>query len=415
MKLKRKHIILIISAFAVSVVAVAIALSSGPGEKLHEVKSGPFELSLEVKGEIQGKNAIVISLPDELKHNDLRIYQLKIKDMVEEGTAVKAGDWVATLDAAEITQQMQNNQQDLDKMLAELNDAKIDSSIQLTALREELGEFKYDLEYKKLELEQSQYESPAYQRKKKMEYDQTVRQMEKKRRDYKLKQLELKMKTNRIEERYDYHYKRDSLLKRAMGAARVTAPKDGMVMYAKLWNGRKLRVGDDISIWMPTIATLPDLSQPVSEAYIPEIDITKIALGDSVEISIDALPGDKFKGVVSNIANVGQELSGFDMKVFKIMIDLEVNGKPIKPAMTSNNKIILAKLPDVVKIPRNCLFRQNGDSFVYLSQEGTIWKKIVTPGPENEEEVVIESGLSAGDFILTSPPEEPETIAFWQE
>jgi len=415
MKLKRKHIILIISAFAVSVVAVAIALSSGPGEKLHEVKSGPFELSLEVKGEIQGKNAIVISLPDELKHNDLRIYQLKIKDMVEEGTAVKTGDWVATLDAAEITQQMQNNQQDLDKRLAELNDAKIDSSIQLTALREELGEFKYDLEYKKLELEQSQYESPAYQRKKKMEYDQTVRQMEKKRRDYKLKQLELKMKTSRIEDRYDYHYKRDSLLKRAMGAARVTAPKDGMVMYAKLWNGRKLRVGDDISIWMPTIATLPDLSQPVSEAYIPEIDITKIALGDSVEISIDALPGDKFKGVVSNIANVGQELSGFDMKVFKIMIDLEVNGKPIKPAMTSNNKIILAKLPDVVKIPRNCLFRQNGDSFVYLNQEGTIWKKIVTPGPENEEEVVIESGLSAGDFILTSPPEEPEPIAFWQE
>lgn len=415
MKLKQKHIILILSIVAVSVVAVAIALSTGPGEKLHEVKSGPFELSLEVKGEIQGKNAIVISLPDELSQRDLRIYQVKIKDMVEEGTAVKAGDWVATLDAAQITQEMQNNQQDLDRRRAELNDAKIDSSIQLTALREELGEFKYDLEYKKLELEQAQYESPAYQRKKQMEYDQTVRQMEKKRRDYQLKQLDLKMKTKRIEDRFDYHYKRDSLLKRAMSAARVTAPKNGMVMYAKLWNGRKLRVGDDISIWMPTIATLPDLSQPVSEAYIPEIDITKVALGDSVEITIDALPDETFKGVVSSIANVGQELAGFDMKVFKIMIDLEVKGKPIKPAMTSNNKIILANLPDVVKIPRTCLFNQNGDSFVYLSQEGNVWKKIVAPGPENEEEVVIESGLSAGDFILTSPPEEPDLIAFWQE
>ena len=181
MKLKRKNLVIIIAAVTLTVVAAAITLSSGPGENLHKVKSGPFELSLEVKGEIQGKNAIVISLPDELKHNDLRIYQLKIKDMVEEGTAVKAGDWVATLDAAEITQQIQNNQQDLDKRRAELNDAKIDSSIQLTVLREELGEFKYDLEYKKLELEQAQYESPAYQRKKQMEYDQTVRQMEKKR------------------------------------------------------------------------------------------------------------------------------------------------------------------------------------------------------------------------------------------
>jgi multidrug efflux pump subunit AcrA (membrane-fusion protein) len=415
MKLKRKPLLIIISLAAVAAMVVVIALSSGPGDNLHKVKSGPFELSLEVKGEIQGKNAIVISLPDELSQRDLRIYQLKIKDMVEEGTSVKTGDWVATLDAAQITQQIQNNQQDLDRQRAELNDAKIDSSIQLTALREELGEFKYDLEYKKLELEQAQYESPAYQRKKKMEYDQTVRQMEKKRRDYQLKQLELKMKTNRIKERFDNHYKRDSLLKRAMGAARVTAPKDGMVMYAKLWNGRKLRVGDDISIWMPTIATLPDLSQPVSEAYIPEIDITKVALGDSVDITIDALPGDKFKGVVSNIANVGQELSGFDMKVFKIMIDLQVEGKPIKPAMTSNNKIILAKLPDVVKIPRNCLFQQNGDSFVYLNDGSQTWKKNVIPGLENEEEVVIESGLSPGDLILKSPPEEPELIAFWQE
>jgi multidrug efflux pump subunit AcrA (membrane-fusion protein) len=415
MKLKRKYLIGIFAVFALTVVAAAITLSTGPGENLHKVKSGPFELSLEVKGEIQGKNAIVISLPDELSQRDLRIYQLKIKDLVEEGTSVKPGDWVATLDAAQITQQIQNNQQDLDRQRAELNDAKIDSSIQLTALREELGEFKYDLEYKKLELEQSQYESPAYQRKIKMEYDQTVRQMEKKRRDYQLKQLELKMKTKRIENRFDNHNKRDLLLKKAMGATRVTAPKDGMVMYAKLWNGRKLRVGDDISIWMPTIATLPDLSQPVSEAYIPEIDITKVALGDSVEISIDALPGDKFKGVVSNIANVGQELSGFDMKVFKIMIDLEVEGKPIKPAMTSNNKIILAKLPDVVKIPRNCLFRQNGDSFVYLNNGGQTWKKSVTPGLENEEEVVIESGLSPGDLILSAQPEETETIAFWQE
>jgi multidrug efflux pump subunit AcrA (membrane-fusion protein) len=415
MKLKRKPLLIIISLAAVAAMVVVIALSSGPGANLYKVKSGPFELSLEVKGEIQGKNAIVISLPDELSQRDLRIYQLKIKDMVEEGTSVKTGDWVATLDAAQITQQIQNNQQDLDRQRAELNDAKIDSSIQLTALREELGEFKYDLEYKKLELEQAQYESPAYQRKKKMEYDQTVRQMEKKRRDYQLKQLELKMKTNRIKERFDNHYKRDSLLKRAMGAARVTAPKDGMVMYAKLWNGRKLRVGDDISIWMPTIATLPDLSQPVSEAYIPEIDITKVALGDSVDITIDALPGDKFKGVVSNIANVGQELSGFDMKVFKIMIDLQVEGKPIKPAMTSNNKIILAKLPDVVKIPRNCLFQQNGDSFVYLNDGSQTWKKNVIPGLENEEEVVIESGLSPGDLILKSPPEESELIAFWQE
>lgn len=410
MKRRRTRIfIVLIAAVAVIAGAIVAAIVSVPGENLHKVKRGNFTLAIEVKGEIQGKNAIVIGMPDELAHRDMPIRQFEIKEMVEEGTEVNTGDWVATLDAAEISQQIERNSQDLERATAELNDAKIDSSITLTNLREELGEFVFDLEYKKIELEQAQFESPAYQRRKKVEYDQTVRLMDKKHRDYELRKLNLKRRISWFENRYDRFFKRDSLLKVALNAVRVTAPKEGTVMYARLWNGRKLRVGDRVSMWMPTIATLPDLSQPVSEAYIPEIDITKISLGDSAEITIDALPKDKFKGVVSDIANIGQELSGFDMRVFRITIDFKTDGKEIKPSMTSNNKIIVSRFPDVIKIPRNFLQKQNGESFVYLKESGKIWKKRVTPGLENDEEVIIESGLSPGDKILASPPPKVES------
>lgn len=410
MKRNRKRIFrILIVAVAVVVVAIVASLVSVPGENLHKVKKGNFTLAIEVKGEIQGKNAIVISMPDELTHRDLPIRQFKIKEMVEEGTVVKDGDWVATLDAAEITQQIERNGQDLERVTAELNDAKIDSSITLTNLREELAEFVFTLEYKELELQQAQFESPAYQRKKKVEYDQTVRMMDKKHRDYELRQLALKRRISWFERRYNHFFRRDSLLKTALNAVQVTAPKDGTVMYARLWNGRKLKTGDNVSMWMPTIATLPDLSQPISEAYIPEIDITKVSLGDSAEITIDALPKDKFKGVVTSIANVGQELSGFDMKVFRLTIDIKTEGKEVKPSMTSNNKIIVSQIPDVIKIPRNFLHKQDGESYVYLKESGKTWRKKVTPGLENEEEVIIESGLSAGDKIFASPPHKVES------
>jgi multidrug efflux pump subunit AcrA (membrane-fusion protein) len=416
MTAKRTIYTSIISLSAAAVVlSLFIILKGGSANKTHTVSAGAFELAIEVKGEIQGKNAIVISLPDELKHSDLRIYQVKLKDIVEEGTLVRAGDYVATLDAAEITQQMQNNNEDLQKHLAELNDAKIDSSIQLTKLREELGEFVFDLDYKKLEMEQSRYESPAYQRQKKVEYERTIRDMERKKRDYELKKLDLKMKIRRIENRFNFYSRRDSLMKRAIASSRVSAPKEGMIMYSKQWNGRKVRAGDNISIWMPAIATLPDMSQPVSEAYIQEIDITKITQGDSVEVTIDALPGEVFKGAVSQIANVGQELQGFDMKVFRIAVDINVRGRDIKPAMTSNNKILLEKLSNVVAIPRNCLFTKNGDSYVYLDEDGKIWMKEVTPGLENDEKVVIEDGLTPGDKILTYAPDEENDIPLWAE
>jgi multidrug efflux pump subunit AcrA (membrane-fusion protein) len=396
-------------------VLVVFAIIGGKeltSSKVYIVKPGPFELVLNIKGEVQGKNAILINLPDELKNRDLRIYGLKIKDMVDEGTEVKQGDWIATLDGATITEQIQSNQQELTRRLAELNDAKIDSAIQLTKLREELEEFSYDLDYKKLELEQAKYESPAYQRKKQVEFNNTIRQMEKKKRDYELQRLNLKSRTRRIEERYDRYSLRDSLLKDGLKACRVTAPKEGMVMYAKLWGGRKLRVGDEINPWMPTIATLPDMSVLVSETYVQEIDITKITEGDSVNIYIDALPDKNYSGVISKIANIGQELPGFDTKVFKVLIDMKENVSEIKPSMTTDNRIILESFGNVIAIPRNCLFAVNGETFVYAKEDSKVVKKRVVSGVENEEQVVIHSGLKEKDKIYTSAPENADDIPF---
>jgi multidrug efflux pump subunit AcrA (membrane-fusion protein) len=84
---------------------------------------------------------------------------------------------------------------------------------------------------------------------------------------------------------------------------------------------------------------------------------------------------------------------------------MDQNSKEIKPAMTTDNKIILTKLDNALKIPRNCLFKENDESFVYLKEGGEIIKRIVVPGAENEQEVVILSGLKEKDKILTSAPE----------
>jgi len=201
--IKKKYIWIVLGILIGSTI-IFIGGKELVSDNIYTVKSGPFELALNIKGEVQGKNAIIISLPDELKRRDLRLYELKLKDLVDEGTEVKKGEWIATLDAATITEQMQNNNQELTERRAEFNDAKIDSAIQLTKLREEIAEFKYDLEYKKLELEQAKYESPAYQRKKQVEYNNTIRQMEKKKRDYELNRINLSSKTKRAQDRYEY-------------------------------------------------------------------------------------------------------------------------------------------------------------------------------------------------------------------
>ena len=415
MSLKKKSIIGIIAATILVVVIALVGRKELIGSKIYTVKETIFLSEIAVKGEIQGKDAMQITIPDDLKHRDLRINEFQIKDLIEEGRKVKKGDWIATLDIANITQQIQENNDELERRRAEFNDARIDSAITLTNLREEIKEHSFEMEYKALELEQARFESPAYQRKTKVAYDKTLRQMDKKKRDYELRRMDLGVRTKRYENRYNYHLTRDSLLRKAVIAAHVTAPADGMVMYARLWGGRKIRIGDNISQWNPAIANLPDLSQLVSETYVEEIHITKIHQGDSVRIMIDAIPGKVFPGVITKIANIGQELSGFESNVFKVIIELRETDPELKPAMTSNNQIIINRLPNVLTIPRECLFSDNNQYFVYLRKGGKVWKKTVVPGIENDKEVIIQSGLEKNDRVLFSEPENPGEIAFYSE
>ena len=124
---------------------------------------------------------------DDFKNRSLRIRELQIKDLIQEGTLVKKGDWVATLDIASINRQIEENNDDIEEDLADFEDAKIDSTIELTNYREEIKEFNFDLEYKALELEQAKFESLAFQRKAKVAYNKILRQMDAKLRNYERK------------------------------------------------------------------------------------------------------------------------------------------------------------------------------------------------------------------------------------
>jgi len=376
------------------------------------VRLGTFEKYIETKGEIHGKDALFITLDDIFKDNDLRLSALRIKDMVPEGTIVKKGDWVATLDQASINQRIQENREELERRKAFFNDAVIDSTITLTNMRQRITELQFELQYNELDLQQARFESPAYQRRIQTAYNQKVRQIDRAKRDYELRKIDLSNRLRRLEERYNRVLETDEKLQKALEASNITAPQPGMVVYARVRGNRKIRVGDEVGPWRPEIASIPDLSTLVSETYIEEIDIAKISPGDSVIITVDAMPGERFNGTILKIANVGQELTGFESKVFAVTIELLRTDKKLLPGMTSTNQIILERIPQQLTIPRTGLFNDGEHCFVYLKRGGKVWKKQVETGPENNEMVVITKGLEVKDRILLTPPEKQATLAF---
>ncbi len=134
MAFKRKNIIIavVVLVVIISAASFSLTLTSPKAEKYYEVKSGKFEAVLSCKGEINGIKATEIKAPKVLGDRDLRLWSMKIVDLVQDGKSVKKGDFIVQLDANQVIEGMSEVRQSLEKEEADLNNAKIDSAVNLT-------------------------------------------------------------------------------------------------------------------------------------------------------------------------------------------------------------------------------------------------------------------------------------------
>lgn len=415
MAIKKKYIISsgIVLSLILIVALISTTVSVEKAIKYYEVKAGRFEAVLNCKGEINGLNATEIKAPKILGDRDLRLWGMKILDLTQDGKNVKKGDFIMQLDASQVMSGMQEERQKQEKEIADLNNAKIDSAVTLTQMREEIKNALLDLEYNKIDLEQSVYESEAYQRRTQMTYQKAENNIAKKRRDYQLEQNKLKKRVARSAEGVDRTNRKLEKFQEAMKAARIIAPEDGIVIFGKNWDGKKYSKDDNVSTseWANAYATLPDMSEVISEIFVKEIDISKIKVGDSVKVTFDALEGTIIAGNIKTIARVGEDHKDFDMKVFRVVIHLDESNEGLKPAMTSNNDIILANYDSALFVPLNAVFRENGTKYVYLKTKDGEKQQTITTGFDNEEFIIVKSGLTEGDLLLMEPPTSPEELA----
>ncbi len=405
--MKKRVIILVVSLLTLVVIALSvIGLKEGyKSEEIYIVQKGEITSTIKCIGEVRGGKATPIGMPDVLRDWSLRVYMYKIIDLVQDGKTIKKGDYVAKLDESALTNNLRNQIQEKEKYDSDLRYAVLDSTVVLTAFREDIKNLFINLEYVKIDLEQSKYESGVEQRKTKMSYQKAEIALEKKRRDYHLEQNKLKIRIIRQEKRVQELQQMINKYQEAIKATRIVCTEGGLVMFEKDYSGKKYSKDSQVYMYMDApIATLPDMTTVISFANVKEIDVTKIHLNDSVIISVDALPKKKFTGRVVKIANMGEDHKNFDMKVFKVDIRFDFSDPELKPGMTCNNDIVFCHYSDALIVPAETVFSENGQSFVYLKNGSEIARQNVKTGGEDEKNIAILEGLKEGDKILMNKP-----------
>jgi hypothetical protein len=158
-----KKPIWIVAGIAAVALATYLVLGRGSDSTLSDivttVKSGTFRVEVETTGELEAKNSVKIQGPQSLRN--FQIWQVTIQRIVDEGTVVKKGDWVATLDRSEFQNKFTAKQIELDKASSKYTQTELDTTLQLRQARDELINLKYAVDERQIILEQSQFEPPA--------------------------------------------------------------------------------------------------------------------------------------------------------------------------------------------------------------------------------------------------------------
>lgn len=393
---------------AIAIIVIVLISKSTSGNQLQitvPVLKGDFQSLIYSTGQLQAERSVSIDVPSELSGRRVGIYEIKITRLVEEGTVVDSGGFVAALDHSAVEELLNQSRDNMEKALRSLEDAKIDTNINLSNLRDDLLNTKVTAEEKKLILNQSAYESPAVKRQAALDLDKAERQLDQDQRNYQLKRRQDEFKMQRATEEVKRQQETVNEIQRLFEAMNVKAPQPGMVIYGTDRFGNKIKVGSTVSRWAPQIAMLPDMTSMISKTFINEIDISKIKTNQKVKVGIDAFPDKEFDGIVTSVANIGQILPGGDAKVFEVTIRVLGSDPQLRPAMTTSNAITTDVLTEVVYIPLDAIFKNDSLHFVYAISGGKLKKQIVETGIANENHVIISQGLNEGTELLLNEPQ----------
>ena len=151
----------------------------------------------------------------------------------------------------------------------------------------------------------------------------------------------------------------------ALSKTTYQAPFDGVVTYLPVHEGETVVMGIQNSPGS-TLMTVADMSVITAEVRVDETDIVNIAIGQSAEVTIDALPGKTFHGEITEIgdnaivrstglATSQSAASSQEAKDFKVVITLKDAPERIRPGLSTTAKIITGTAKQALSIPIQAL------------------------------------------------------------
>ncbi len=204
------------------------------------------------------------------------------------------------------------------------------------------------------------------------------------------------------------------LFQRQIKACRLVATQAGEVVYASQKSSRgsePVVIEEGAAVReRQAVINLPDLENMKIDARIHESRISRVMIGQPVEIEIDAIPGDPYRGRLQSVSSVPIPGSwpNTDLKEYEAVVqilDSPERVRKLKPGMTAEIRVVVEDRKDpVLQVPVQSVVSFSGYYYAYVySGKGGVERRELKVGDANDEYIEVLEGVAENELVVMSP------------
>ncbi|MBW1717428.1 MAG: efflux RND transporter periplasmic adaptor subunit, partial [Deltaproteobacteria bacterium] len=133
------------------------------------------------------------------------------------------------------------------------------------------------------------------------------------------------------------------------------------------------------------------------DADIYEKNISKIKIGQHVEVVVPAFPEEKFLGTIKYISDVLNE----ETRTITVRTEVKNKDMKLKAGMLASIKITLNNQDLALAVPAECILEDQGEEIVFIKKDEEFFLQVVEIGAKENGYVEITHGLSEGDEVVS--------------
>lgn len=180
------------------------------------------------------------------------------------------------------------------------------------------------------------------------------------------------------------------------GYAEVSAPIAGSITSIATREGETVAA----SFAVPTFLTIMDLGRLQVEAYVDEVDIGRVVVGQQARFGVDAFPQEEFAAVVQAIIPQARVRDN----VVNYTVILAITGgerERLRPDMTASVTITTGSRSEALVLPSRAIARdEDGRPYVLVQEAGKQVRRAISIGEVRGDRVRVRAGLAEGNEVL---------------